>query len=57
MQFASSPVYRHRVHVRALPDGKNGVFLEGTFELSILDDGDHKRFKGGHNHMVDDSIN
>jgi hypothetical protein len=36
------------------PDGKDGFFLEGTFELSILDaTGIYKRFKGGHNHMVD----
>ncbi len=36
------------------PDGKGGLFLEGTFELSILDaTGIYKRFKGGHNHMVD----
>jgi hypothetical protein len=35
-------------------DGMGGVFLEGTFELEILDaTGIYKAFKGGHNHMVD----
>ena len=56
MQFASSPVHPDigfNTFV-PFPDGKNGVFLEGTFELSILDaTGIYKRFKGGHNHMVD----
>jgi hypothetical protein len=36
------------------PDGKKGVFLEGTFELTILEaTGIYAPFKGGHNHMVD----
>ena len=56
MQFASSPVLPDigfNTFV-PFPDGKNGFFLEGTFELSILDaTGIYKRFKGGHNHMVD----
>ena len=56
MQFASSPVYPDigfNTFV-PFPDGKGGFFLEGTFELSILDaTGIYKRFKGGHNHMVD----
>ena len=56
MRFASSPVLQD-VGFNTLvpfPDGKGGFFLEGTFELSILDaTGIYKRFKGGHNHMVD----
>jgi hypothetical protein len=35
-------------------DGKGGRFLEGTFELTILEGtGIYKSFVGGHNHMVD----
>jgi len=56
MQFAGSPVIPEigfNTFV-PFPDGKGGSFLEGTFELSILDaTGIYKRFKGGHNHMVD----
>jgi len=37
-----------------VPDGHGGRFLEGTFELTILEGtGIYKRFAGGHNHMVD----
>jgi hypothetical protein len=36
------------------PDGKGGTFLEGTFELTILEaTGVYRAFQGGHNHMVD----
>jgi hypothetical protein len=36
------------------PDGKGGSFLEGTFELMILEaNGVYRAFQGGHNHMVD----
>lgn len=36
------------------PDGQGGVYLEGTFELVILEaTGIYRAFKGGHNHMVD----
>jgi len=36
------------------PDGQGGFFLEGTFELTILEaTGIYSPFKGGHNHMVD----
>jgi hypothetical protein len=36
------------------PDGLGGIFLEGTFELTIKHaTGIYKDFKGGHNHMVD----
>ena len=36
------------------PDGRGGFFLEGTFELEILEaTGVYGAFKGGHNHMVD----
>ena len=37
-----------------VPDGFGGRFLEGTFELTILEaTGIYKSFVGGHNHMVD----
>jgi len=37
-----------------VPDGLGGQFLEGTFELTILEaTGIYKSFEGGHNHMVD----
>jgi hypothetical protein len=37
-----------------VPDGQGGRFLEGTFELTILEGtGIYKPFAGGHNHMVD----
>jgi hypothetical protein len=36
------------------PDGQGGTYLEGTFELVILEaTGIYRAFKGGHNHMVD----
>jgi hypothetical protein len=36
------------------PDGKHGFYLEGTFELMILEaTGIYRDFQGGHNHMVD----
>lgn len=36
------------------PDGAGGNFLEGTFELMILEaTGVYRAFQGGHNHMVD----
>ena len=36
------------------PDGNGGVFLEGTFELVIVEaTGVYQNFQGGHNHMVD----
>jgi hypothetical protein len=35
-------------------DGQGGQFLEGTFELTILEaTGIYRPFVGGHNHMVD----
>jgi hypothetical protein len=35
-------------------DGHGGVFLDGTFELTILEaTGTFRPFVGGHNHMVD----
>ena len=35
-------------------DGHGGQFLEGTFELTILEaTGIYRHFVGGHNHMVD----
>jgi len=37
-----------------VPDGAGGRFLEGTFELTILEGtGIYLPFAGGHNHMVD----
>jgi len=36
------------------PDGQGGFFLDGTFELAILEGtGIYRSFVGGHNHMVD----
>jgi hypothetical protein len=36
------------------PDGQGGQFMEGTFELKILEaTGIYRAFQGGHNHMVD----
>ena len=36
------------------PDGKGGQYLEGTFELTILEaNGIYRAFASGHNHMVD----
>jgi hypothetical protein len=36
------------------PDGQGGSYLEGTFELMILEaTGIYRAFQGGHNHMVD----
>jgi len=38
----------------SFPDGKGGQYLEGTFELMILEaNGIYQAFAGGHNHMVD----
>jgi len=35
-------------------DGSGGYYLEGTFELEILEaTGVYRAFQGGHNHMVD----
>lgn len=37
-----------------VPDGQGGNYLEGTFDLSILEGtGVYRSFVGGHNHMVD----
>jgi hypothetical protein len=47
MQFTGS-------NVSFVADGQGGRFLEGTFELTILEGtGLLKPFVGGHNHMVD----
>ena len=36
------------------PDGVGGTFLEGTFELTVMEaTGVYSAFSGGHNHMVD----
>jgi hypothetical protein len=41
-------------NVHFVDDGHGGRFLEGTFELTILEGtGIYKPFAGGHNHMVD----
>jgi hypothetical protein len=38
----------------SFPDGQGGSYLEGTFELVILEaTGIYRAFQGGHNHMVD----
>jgi hypothetical protein len=40
--------------VNFVPDGVGGQFLDGTFELTILEaTGIYQSFVGGHNHMVD----
>jgi hypothetical protein len=40
--------------VAFVDDGQGGRFLEGTFELAILEaTGVYRSFVGGHNHMVD----
>jgi len=40
--------------VKFVPDGVGGQYLEGTFELTILEaTGIYQSFVGGHNHMVD----
>jgi hypothetical protein len=37
-----------------VPDGSGGNFLQGTFELTILEaTGIFRHFAGGHNHMLD----
>ena len=47
MRFTGSDVH-------FVPDGFGGQFLEGTFELTILEaTGIYTSFVGGHNHMVD----
>ena len=41
-------------NVTFVSDGMGGQFMEGTFELTILEaTGIYRRFEGGHNHMVD----
>ena len=41
-------------NVNFVDDGQGGRFLEGTWELTILEGtGIYKPFAGGHNHMVD----
>jgi len=40
--------------VSFVPDGAGGQYLEGTFELTVLEaTGVYRSFVGGHNHMVD----
>ena len=47
MQFTGS-------QTEFVPDGQGGRFLQGTFELTILEaTGTYRPFVGGHNHMVD----
>jgi hypothetical protein len=39
---------------KQIPDGQGGFYLEGTFELPVLEaTGIYSSFAGGHNHMVD----
>jgi hypothetical protein len=41
-------------NVNFVPDGHGGQFLEGTFELTVIEaTGTYRPFVGGHNHMVD----
>ena len=56
MQFNSGPVISSVGFNTLVPfsDGHGGNYLEGTFELVILEaTGVYRAFKGGHNHMVD----
>ena len=47
MQFTGSDVV-------FVPDGAGGRFLEGTFELDVIEGtGIYRSIVGGHNHMVD----
>ena len=47
MQFTGSDVV-------FVPDGAGGRFLEGTFELDVIEGtGIYRSIGGGHNHMVD----
>jgi len=40
--------------VSFVPDGVGGQYLEGTFDLTVLEaTGIYRSFAGGHNHMVD----
>ena len=48
MQFTSGGFPMH------IPDGQGGVYLEGTFDLNVVNaTGIYQPFIGGHNHMVD----
>ena len=56
MQFTGAPKISAIGFNTFVPvsDGQNGLFLEGTFELVILEaTGVYSNFTGGHNHMVD----
>jgi hypothetical protein len=56
MSFNSAPAGAPPGYNGFVPhlDGKGGNFLEGTFELTILEaTGIYRAFHGGHNHMVD----
>jgi len=56
MSFNSGPVYNDVGFNTFVPvdDRNGGFFLEGTFELKILEaTGIYRDFQGGHNHMVD----
>jgi len=56
MSFATGPVYADVGFNTFVPfsDNHGGAYLEGTFELTVVDaTGIYRAFKGGHNHMVD----
>jgi hypothetical protein len=57
MQFDSIPAGAppgYNGFATPISDGMNGQYLEGTFELTILQaTGVYQAFQGGHNHMVD----
>lgn len=56
MQFKPAPVGAPPGFNGFVPfdDGAGGAYLEGTFELMILEaTGVYSKFKDGHNHMVD----
>ena len=42
-------------NTESVPDGSGGSYLQGTYQLEILEaTGHHRSFVGGHNRMVDD---
>ena len=56
MQFICNPLGPGGTFTSAVPDqmGLGGSYLDGTFELTILEaTGIYRSFQGGHNHMVD----
>jgi hypothetical protein len=54
MQFTCPTTGPGGTFTSSVSDGMGGFYLDGTFELTILEaTGIYKSFQGGHNHMVD----